>query len=281
MNRTQMLLTALKAAVDAGAAILDVYQTDFDVQSKSDQSPLTLADQRSHKIIAAALRRFNIPLLSEEGRTIPFEERKEWRCLWVVDPLDGTKEFIKRNDEFTVNIALVEAQRPTLGVVYLPVKDLLYLADKDLGAYRLDTAAKHLQVLHTQSDEPISDVLNFLDAKAQQLPLSRRLNDIYTIVGSRSHASQALKDFVAQKEAALGKVHFISAGSSLKICLVAEGKADIYPRLGPTMEWDTAAGQAIVEIAGASLKAHDSGQPLRYNKEDLLNPWFVVERRED
>ncbi len=279
MKDGKILLTALMAAVDAGKAILEVYRTDFDIITKKDQSPLTLADQKSHQIIMGQLKEFNIPILSEEGREIPYETRKQWKKLWIVDPLDGTKEFIKRNDEFTVNIALVENHRPVLGVIYLPVKDVLYYAEENLGAFRMHDAEKTICAL---TQEPsIENAAEKLARFSEALPLSKvnSAESVYTIVGSRSHATKELEEFVSQKQQELGEVQFISAGSSLKICLVAEGRADIYPRLGPTMEWDTAAGQAIAEIAGAAMTIHLSGEPMIYNKENLLNPWFVVERK--
>lgn len=279
MNRNKLLLTALRAAIDAGEAILSVYHTDFDVQTKDDHSPLTVADQNSHNIIKEYLKDTNIPVLSEEGRKLPYETRQKWELLWIVDPLDGTKEFIKRNDEFTVNIALIKDRQPILGVIYIPVKDILYFAESNLGAFRLDSAQVSIKTLaQTNSAEQVDeDAIKGL--KAVRLPLEGTAsNDVYTIVGSRSHATKDLEDFVAQKQKELGKVQFISAGSSLKICLVAEGRADIYPRLGPTMEWDTAAGQAVAQIAGAQMVDYQTGNPLAYNKQDLLNPWFIVKR---
>jgi 3'(2'), 5'-bisphosphate nucleotidase len=224
------------------------------------------------------LSAFKIPILSEEGRDIPFEERCTWNTLWIVDPLDGTKEFIKRNDEFTVNIALVEDSVPMLGVIYLPVKDRLYFAMQGLGAFRIDNTLS----IGYQSDfitkGKSGDIsLRRIIEDAKSLPLQYSKDSLYTIVGSRSHATPELESFVAKKREEVGDVEFISAGSSLKICLVAEGRADIYPRLGPTMEWDTAAGQAIAEIAGASIVHHDDNTRLKYNKENLLNPWFIVQ----
>lgn len=279
MDRKKMLRIAIKAAIDAGQAILEVYRTDFDVQTKEDQSPLTLADRRSHKIISDYLTPLDIPVLSEEGREIEYETRKDWERLWVVDPLDGTKEFVKRNDEFTVNIALVENQMPTLGVIFLPVNDTLYFAEKAIGAYRLDDATQVVNTQAEDADVKDAELLLSLQRQAAALPLKKTSKEIFTIVGSRSHATRELEDFVAQKEKELGKIQFISAGSSLKICLVAEGRADIYPRLGPTMEWDTAAGQAVAQIAGADMTEYATGKPMLYNKNDLLNPWFVVERK--
>lgn len=258
------------AAIKAGEAVLEVYETDFAIEYKDDHSPLTLADRRSHNIISEHLEPFRLPILSEEGRDIDYNERKGWPVLWIVDPLDGTKEFVKRNGEFTVNIALVNDHRPIMGVIYIPVKDTLYWGAEGYGAYKLDAAGTHR-----------------FDTSASLLSISRKmpLNDAvapdsdrcYTIMGSRSHASPELMAFVEKKRSEYKRVDFISAGSSLKICLVAEGKADIYPRLGPTMEWDTAAGQAIAENAGCRVLVWDTREPLAYNRENLVNPSFVVE----
>jgi 3'(2'), 5'-bisphosphate nucleotidase len=276
-KNTVYLSHAIRAAIDAGQAILEVYQTDFAVEEKSDHSPLTIADRRSHNIIVNALLPLNIPILSEEGKAIPFAARKAWQRLWIVDPLDGTKEFIKRNDEFTVNIALVEKGHPVLGVIYIPVKDCLYYAEKALGAYKVNGAGQGVGKVPTDALEA-TNWIRELSQKAIRLPEKKPDKAPFTIVGSRSHATPDLEAYVAKKKAELGDIQFISAGSSLKICLVAEGKADLYPRLGPTMEWDTAAGQAIAEISGARMLRHDNGNPLEYNKQDLLNPWFVVQR---
>jgi 3'(2'), 5'-bisphosphate nucleotidase len=278
MENDLYLARAIQAAIDAGQAILEVYRTDFAVEEKADHSPLTIADRRSHKIIVNALLPLNIPILSEEGRSIPYSVRKQWQRLWIVDPLDGTKEFIKRNDEFTVNIALVEDGRPVLGVIYIPVKDCLYYAEKALGAFKMNIAARWIEA-HPADAPPSLDWIQHLSQKASRLPEKRQTGAPFTIVGSRSHATPQLEAFVAEKREELGTIEFVSAGSSLKICLVAEGRADIYPRMGPTMEWDTAAGQAIAEISGARMLSYDTGEPLAYNKQDLLNPWFVVERK--
>ena len=276
MNHINHLTTAIKAAVDAGKAILDIYETDFQVDYKDDHSPLTLADQKAHEIISAQLDIFDIPLLSEEGRAIPYATRKQWETLWIVDPLDGTKEFVKRNGEFTVNIALVTAGQPVLGVVFAPVREILYFALNDLGAFKIDRMGAVIELCERISRGDVDD--KTLAEYGQALPLEQSRDTPYTIVGSRSHATQALEEFVDQKRCEFGTVDFIPAGSSLKICLVAEGKAHIYPRLAPTMEWDTAAGHAVVTCAGARIYNHTSGEPLQYNKEDLLNPWFIAER---
>ncbi len=261
-----LLLAAIRAVIDAGREILAVYETDFGVEKKSDDSPLTLADQRAHETIAKALKPLGLPLLSEEGRDIPFEERKLWPRFWLVDPLDGTKEFVRRNGEFTVNIALIEEHRPVMGVVYVPVRDSLYFAADGVGAFKLEQAGKLLVTFDA------------LPAMAVRLPLTDLPPRIYTVVGSRSHATADLEYYIEQLRATKGELDFVSAGSSLKFCLVAEGKADIYPRLGPTMEWDTAAGQVVAQCAGARVVNHETGSELRYNKASLLNPWFIVER---
>ncbi len=279
MDRNALLLTALRASVRAGLATLEVYQTDFEVEHKADQSPLTVADRRSHAIIARALAGTKIPVLSEEGKSLPYAERRDWRRLWIVDPLDGTKEFIKRLGEFTINIALVEDQRPTLGVVYVPVKRTLYFGRLEDGAFRLDDSEALATLAAGESDPDPSAAIAGLKARATELPDDLNVHAPFVIVGSRSHATEELHAFVAQRRQELGEVRFVSAGSSIKYCLVAEGRADVYPRLGPTMEWDTAAGQAIVEAAGATMLRHDTGSPMRYNKEDLLNPWHVVTRK--
>jgi 3'(2'), 5'-bisphosphate nucleotidase len=276
MSNINYLSAAIQAAVDAGKAILDIYQTDFQVDYKDDRSPLTLADKKAHEIIATRLAMFDIPLLSEEGKTPPYATRRGWQRLWIVDPLDGTKEFVKRNGEFTVNIALVIADQPVLGVVFAPVRELLYIALQGLGAFKLDAmdAVNALGERISQGDCS-GDIIA---QHGQALPLQKPKATPYTIVGSRSHATEALETFVDQKRREFGTIDYIPAGSSLKICLVAEGRAHIYPRLGPTMEWDTAAGHAVATCAGARIYTHPSGDPLRYNKEDLLNPWFIVER---
>jgi 3'(2'), 5'-bisphosphate nucleotidase len=263
-----LLAKAVFAAMDAGAAALEVYSRDFEVEEKSDHTPLTLADKRSHEIIASRLSPLDIPVLSEEGRDIAYEERKGWQHLWIVDPLDGTKEFVKKNGEFTINIALVENGRPVLGVVFVPVKDDLYFAAKKMGSF----FARGEKILALGKNASAGRLIE----AAQPMPLSNLPNRAFTIMGSRSHASPELSAFVEEKKQKYPDLNFISAGSSLKFCLVAAGLADIYPRTGPTMEWDTAAGQAVVEMAGGAVVEFESGKPLEYNKQNLLNPWFIV-----
>lgn len=255
-------LLAAEASIKAGAAILNIYHNEeTQVEIKGDDSPLTQADTASHKAIMAYLDKTDIPVLSEEGKHAAYESRKDWELLWVVDPLDGTKEFIKRNGEFTVNIALVQHQKPILGVIYVPVTGELYLGVKEYGALKLEVAA----------DANFSaDLLK--DATALPVKMDRP----FTAVGSRSHMNEETESFLSQYKEKHGTVEIMSKGSSLKMCMVAEGLADVYPRFAPTMEWDTAAGQAIVEAAGFVMVVKGTEEPLKYNKEDLLNPHFIV-----
>ena len=242
-------VTALATA--AGARILDIYGTAFQVDQKDDNSPLTAADLASHRAIVAGLQQLTpeIPVLSEESTGIPFAERSRWQRFWLVDPLDGTKEFIKRNGEFTVNIALIEGHEPVLGVVQIPVKGLCYFAARGQGAFRQETGQA-----------------------AERIMVSPLGSGPVRVVGSRSHGGKSLEEFVAR----LGEHTLVAIGSALKFCLVAEGKADIYPRLGLTSEWDTAAAQCIVEEAGGQVIAV-GGERLAYNtKKSLLNPYFLV-----
>jgi len=290
MNYNKCLLASIQTAVEAGKGILEVYHSaDFKVEEKADKSPLTLADKRSHDTIMQALAKFNIPILSEEGQNIPFEKRKNWDVYWLIDPLDGTKEFIKKNGEFTVNIALMRNRKPIAGVVYLPDKDRLYFASEEIGSHRVNVCdtgllnrqsgenSRMIEMAESDADRKLQDLI----ALATRLPIDQPADRPFTIVGSRSHATSELEAFVDEKRREYGAVEFISAGSSLKLCLVAEGRADIYPRTGPTMEWDTAAGQAIVEFSGARVFKYNTEEPLNYNKENLLNPWFVVVRKDD
>ncbi len=263
------LFAAMEAVLAAGGAILDVYHSDFEVEHKADDSPLTLADRRAHEIIVSGLEGFGLPVLSEEGRDIPYSERREWATFWLVDPLDGTKEFVKRNGEFTVNIALVRERRPVLGVIYVPVQDKLFWGTAESGAWRVDGAAGSGLAARLRAQDMTGAV---------KLPCPAQCPETYTIIGSRSHKGPDLDAFIEEMRRRHGAVDYISAGSSLKICRVAEGAAHIYPRLGPTMEWDTGAGQAIAESAGAVVLQYGTQEPLLYNKEDLLNPWFVVHR---
>jgi len=280
MDLKPYILISMQAAIEAGNAITEVYRAkDFAVAYKSDKSPLTIADQKSHEIITGALKKYDLPILSEEGKDTPYAQRKNWARFWLVDPLDGTKEFIKRNGEFTVNIALIENNLPVLGTIFVPDRNTLYFAGRNFGAFKLkDGPFGQLQKARTGSDEEARTLLAQIVEQSTRMPIGHPRRSALTIVGSRSHKTAELESYVAEKRKAFGDVEFISAGSSLKICLVAEGRADLYPRLGPTMEWDTAAGQAIAEYAGAAVYQYDKEEPLIYNKEDLHNPWFIVQR---
>jgi len=234
----------------AGAAILDVYASQFEVTDKEDRTPLTLADLRAHEVITKGLKELDasIPVLSEEASTIPYAERRAWSRYWLVDPLDGTREFISRNGEFTVNIALIEEHLPVAGVVYVPVRDTLYFGTREGGAWRV--------IKHGEAER--------ISVSAVQRPLR--------VVGSRSHRDADFAKLLPKLE----PCDLVSVGSSIKFCLVAEGSADFYPRFGPTSEWDTGAAQAVLEAAGGAVVTLD-GRPLRYNtKDSLLNPSFLA-----
>lgn len=260
---------AAEAAVKAGQAIMEVYEspeTDWEVERKADNSPLTLADRKAHAVICGYLRETPFHILSEEGRHAEYAERKDVETMWIVDPLDGTKEFLKRNGEFTVNIALCHEGSPVVGAIYVPARRQLYT-----GIVCADESEVFRKTLG-EDFEPVS---------CEKLPLKggaahRMGGGTFVVVASRSHLSEETEQFVERMRSEHGDVELRSAGSSLKICLVAEGKADVYPRLAPTMEWDTAAGQAVAEAAGCSVTDAGNGQPLRYNKEDLHNPYFIV-----
>jgi len=259
----QFLNTAITAALEAGKAILEIYHSgEFDVEIKGDNSPLTKADTASHNVIMSFLTKTNIPVLSEEGKSIAYQERKDWKQLWIVDPIDGTKEFIKRNGEFTVNIALIEDQKPIIGVIFVPATGELYFSTKKIGAFKVEVNLENYDV-------------EVLLAKANKLPLQREDN-IFTIVASRSHMSPETETYVEQMKEIHGAVNLISKGSSLKLCMVAEGAANCYPRFAPTMEWDTAAGQAICEHAGLQVIDWSTKEKMLYNRQELLNNWFLV-----
>ena len=264
----QYILKAIDAALAAGEKILSIYNdpnSDFQVEKKADNSPLTIADRAAHEVICRLLADTQFPVLSEEGKSKSYEERKSWKELWIVDPLDGTKEFIKRNGEFTVNIALVKDSKPVLGVIYVPVTRELYFAEETTGAYKIN---------NIDSSEADTD-LKTLISQAAPLPLPQSQRH-FTIVASRSHLSPETESYIEKLKQIHSDVDLISSGSSLKICRVAEGNADIYPRFAPTMEWDTAAGHAIAKAAGKDIYHTDEKTPLEYNKENLLNPWFIV-----
>lgn len=242
----------------AGDEIMVIYAQDFSVEIKGDNSPLTLADQKANGIIVTALKKLypEIPIISEETKVMAYEERKNWNEYWLVDPLDGTKEFIKKNGEFTVNIALMSDGEPVAGVVFAPAKKQMWYGMKGEGSFKINE-----------------------DGSKTSLPKGTDWRDLQkvNVVGSRSHMSEETLQFVEDLKKQGKEVEFVSSGSSLKFCLVAEGIADVYPRFGPTMEWDTAAGHAVVAIAGGKVLNWETKQPLQYNKENLLNPFFIVE----
>lgn len=259
---TFLLPKVIETALEAGHEIMQIYETGFNVEWKDNHSPLTLADKRAHQAIYDRLSDL-FPVLSEEGKTIDYNERKRWDVFWMVDPLDGTKEFIRKNGEFTVNIALIKEQVPVLGVVYAPALNVLYFGDESTGSF------KTTWLKHEQPDA------HAIISSAIKIPVSRAGRK-FTVVASRSHMTSETRTFIEKLKKEHGDIEFISSGSSLKLCLVAEGVADVYPRLAPTSEWDTAAGHAVVLYAGKSMVEYDSGLPVKYNKPDLLNAWFVV-----
>lgn len=298
-----LLPLAADAAIRAGEAIMEVYNSptvNWEVERKADNSPLTLADRRSHAVIAPVLEATGIPVLSEEGAHLPYESldgvaehgRKSWHTLWVVDPLDGTKEFIKRNGEFTVNIALVEDGVPVLGVIYVPVTRVLYIGSP-AGAFKGTVPAEvydikdiHMMPIHAKAAAAAAEAVSpeAASVSAAAPSSATRRGEGFVVVASRSHLSAETQEYIDSLRAEHPDLTMVSAGSSLKLCLVAEGTADVYPRFAPTMEWDTAAGHAICRAAGCEVYRiaptdymHTDGlSPLTYNKPDLLNPWFIV-----
>lgn len=266
-NMTELYKLSIKAAIEAGKKILEIYELpEITVEKKSDQSPLTLADVAANTCINKYLIQTDIPIISEENRQLDYHVRQKWDRCWIVDPLDGTKEFIKRNGEFTVNIALCIKGCPIFGVIYAPVARALYYGDVDKGkAYKtvLDDG-------HAITDGLFMDEDSISPAKAA--------SDLVRVVGSRSHMNQETQDFITSLDKNYDRVEIVSKGSSLKFCLVAEGQADVYPRFAPTMEWDTAAGQAICNAVGLNVTVGNTSDELTYNKENLLNPFFLVSK---
>ena len=249
-KENKWLSIAKKAAFEAGCEILKVYEKDFEVSYKQDKTPLTIADQRANDIIEKYLSETNIPILSEEGKQIDFNHRKNWNLLWIVDPLDGTKEFVKKNGEFTVNIALIKDGSPIIGVIYVPVSGCVYYGSS-AGTFKEHNGVK------------------------KQLPTIYKDRN-FRVVDSRSHASPETENYINQLSKEKGEIEIVSMGSSLKICLVAEGFADVYPRFAPTMEWDTAAGHAVAKYAGKNLIDLETNSEMIYNRPILKNNWFIV-----
>ena len=257
------LSLAIEAALAAGKAILEIYHTDFDIEMKEDKSPVTKADLMANDIINSYLISTGIPIISEESKQIPFEVRKNWKICWIVDPLDGTKEFIQKNGEFTVNIALVVDGSPKLGVIYAPMFQTIYFTSED--------ASKSYKTVFT---DKIPSITSILTNASEIGPVSKE-KEVIKLLVSRSHLNEETSRFISEIKNH-NKTEIISMGSSLKFCLMAEGKADLYPRFSPTMEWDTAAGQAICTAVGVRFMEANSREPLKYNKKILLNPSFLV-----
>lgn len=269
MNYKDLLRSAVIASVKAADEILKVYQTDFFVETKADDTPVTKADKAASDCIIRLLEHTNIPVLSEEGDHFPFEKRRSWKHLWIVDPLDGTKEFVKRNGEFTVNIALSEEGKPVIGVIYSPVFKFLYFGIKGLGSFR---TSEHYVISELEkSDFEIEKLIS----SSKKLPRMTYPKS-YTVIASRSHLSKEVSARISNAKYKFGNVDVINTGSSIKFCRVAEGAAHEYPRYGNTMEWDTAAGQCIVEQAGGSVIDLSTGTSIVYNRENLLNNNFIV-----
>ena len=262
MKLSQNLKLAIDASIQAGKKIIEIYNSDnFNLEYKLDNSPLTLADTTSNKIIENILEASNIPILSEEGNILDFNNRKNLKYLWIVDPLDGTKEFINKNNEFTVNIALIENSKPVIGVIYAPALNVLYFSEKKLGTYKI--------------------LINALDkfdkSKALSLPLVKKCNK-YKVLTSRSHLDDKTVDYIDNLKFNNSKVVSVPMGSSLKFCLLAEGLADCYPRFSPCMEWDTAAGQVICEQVGFKVVDLKTMKPIVYNSENLINNYFIAKK---
>jgi 3'(2'), 5'-bisphosphate nucleotidase len=265
-KRFYLLQIACDAALAAGLAILEIYDSGFEVSFKVDESPVTSADKRASEVIKNFLNKTSIKVICEEGDGHKFEEREEHQRIWLVDPIDGTKEFIKRNGEFTVNIALIENGKPVLGVVYAPVLEILYLAAESIGAVKLETCppTKKIDLLESL----------FFDSTLK-LPL-QHLPEVYTVAVSRSYFSNRLNTYIETLEAKHKTVTTLKSGSSLKFCYLAEGKAHEYPRFGSIMEWDTAAGQCVLYFSGGQVLDMTASQTLQYNKTNLKNPEFIA-----
>lgn len=260
----ELLLRIVNVSIEAGKEILKIYESnDFGISLKSDNSPLTNADKVSNDTIMRVLEELKNPIISEENKQIDYEIRKQWSKFWLVDPLDGTKEFIKKNGQFTVNVALIENYLPILGVIYVPVEKKLYFGMEDFGSFVISDIDSEIK--------SVEDLLN----KSQKIPLKHE-NRNYRAIISRSHYSKETEEFIEKLKSDFSEIELMSVGSSIKFCTIAQGEADIYPRFGPTMEWDIAAGHAIVKFAGGSVKNLSTNEEMKYNKESLLNPFFVV-----
>lgn len=269
MDYPTLLKLAITASLKAGEEILKIYSTDFNVEIKSDSTPVTKADKAASDSIIKDLATTSIKVLSEEDEQFSYDLRKTWKQIWIVDPLDGTKEFVKRNGEFTVNIALVEDQQPVIGLIYSPVFKYLYFALKGTGSFKVN---EHdvLSFINQNNSDP-----EILIRLGKKMPLVK-LPEAYTIVASRSHLSKEVSARIAEAKLRNTNVEIINTGSSIKFCRVAEGLAHEYPRYGTTMEWDTAAGQIIIEEAGGEVIDQSTHAPIVYNREDLKNNNFIA-----
>jgi len=268
MNYQELLKLAINSAFKAGEEILKIYSTDFYVETKSDNTPVTLADRTSGECISKILSATNIPIISEEEEILDYSIRKTWPQVWIVDPLDGTKEYVKRNGEFAVNIALVENNKPVIGVIYAPVLKDIYFAYSGGGSYKI---TQHDMIMELTKKNLTDHLFEF----AKKLPAQKQPKT-YTVVGSRSHLSREINEHVDKLRNLYGDVDMISVGSSIKQCWVAEGKAHEYLRYGTTMEWDTAAGQCILEEAGCQLIDLETNLPMVYNRENMKNNYFIA-----
>jgi 3'(2'), 5'-bisphosphate nucleotidase len=264
----QLISMALRTAFKAGKAIMNIYQQPYSIEYKADNSPLTLADKAAHYIINQALAETGLPVLSEEGSQTDYEIRKNWLHFWLVDPLDGTKEFINKNGDFTVNIALISNHQPVLGIVFAPVPGIMYWGSP-AGSFRLDISLL---------EENDFDTSYKVFKSVEKLPCISRTGGLI-VLGSRSHMNEETQSYIDSLQKLNNEISFVSRGSSLKFCTLAEGGADVYPRFGPTMEWDTAAGHAVAFYAGCTVLQAGNGRPLEYNKPSLLNPFFIAEQK--
>ncbi len=257
-----LLVSAIKISVEAGKRILEIYNTAFSVELKEDESPLTAADKASHEIISAQLLKWGFPILSEEGKTIPYEVRKNWENYWLVDPLDGTKEFVKRNGEFCVNIAFMVGDSPLLGIIHSPVSG--------------NVCAGFDHVVYSLSGKDVESLTSGNLHQYEIKPAENTSDNEIKVVASRSHLSPETEKFISMLNLNGAKISMVNAGSALKFCLLAEGKASVYPRFAPTMEWDTAAGHAILKACGKNIMLYPSGTEMKYNKPSLVNDWFIA-----
>lgn len=269
--REYLLPEQFNAAVRAGAAIMKIYKNsdDYDISLKSDHTPITIADRAAHDTIKEALGQTRIPILSEEGRTMLYDERRNWELFWLVDPLDGTVEFIKGNNEFTVNIALMENNVCISAIVYVPYHHKIYIAERGRGAWVMRDVEPDAESAYTYAD---------IHANIEPLPLADASHEVFRVAVSRSHQTPETHSHIEALRAEHPELEIVEQGSSYKFCLLAEGTVDYYIRTTTTSEWDTAAGELILEEAGGSTRSYPTGEQLTYNKEVLDNPWFIARR---